>query len=343
MISSDHLQHTGHPPIYIDAEGIRGVSWRLSQEPHQSDAEGIKAISRWLRSEATIPPETTPPEIARPTPRIPKGCQPSRASIQLPFPRSQKRRLQKHRRFHAEGILAISRWLRSEATTPPGTTPPETDRPTPRIPEGCQPDRSSVQIPIFVFHARRFQELRQFLAERFHTVMLGLVRSVFLHPRSRRRAHRECAISLLPRKISETDLLVHPHGRRLLQFPHEARETMCSPQSHQQMHMIANAADALRKSSESCHGAAEVFVQTFHPSLINEWHAIFGGEHDVVMQSKKGRGHNEAGWLASLRDAWRFRIVSGGVASLNHRLIALMPSASCMTSKAKQTMNALLL
>lgn len=322
MISSDHLQHAGHQPIHIDAEGINSVSWRLSQEPHQSDAEGIPAISRWLRSGAT------PPETARPTLRIPRGCQPSRASNQLPFPRSQKRRHQKHRRFDAEGIPAISRWLRSEATTPPGTTPPETDRPTPRIPKGCQLDRPSVQIPIFVFHARRFQELRQLLAERFHAMILGLVRNVFLHPRSRRGAHRERAISLLPRKLSQTDLLVHPHGRRLLQFPHEVRETMCGPQSHQQMHMIANATDTLRKPSESRHGAAEVFVQTFHPSLIDEWHAVFGGKHDVVMQSKEGRGHNEAGWLASLRDAWRFRIVSGGVASLNHRLIALMPSAS---------------
>jgi hypothetical protein len=32
--------------------------------------------------------------------------------------------------------------------------------------------------------------------------------------------------------------------------------------------------------------------------------------------------------LASLRDAGCSRIVSGGVASLNHRLMAWMPSAS---------------
>jgi hypothetical protein len=49
----------------------------------------------------------------------------------------------------------------------------------------------------------------------------------------------------------------------------------------------------------------------------------------VVMQSKERRGHNGAGWLASLRDAGLSRIVSGGIASLNHRLMAGMPPASC--------------
>jgi hypothetical protein len=50
----------------------------------------------------------------------------------------------------------------------------------------------------------------------------------------------------------------------------------------------------------------------------------------VVMQSKERRGHIGAGWLASLRDAGLSlsRIISGGVASLNHRLMALNPSGS---------------
>ena len=74
----------------------------------------------------------------------------------------------------AEGITAISRWSRSEATTPPDHRATKT-----RIPEGCQPSRPSVQIPIFIFHARRFQELHQLLAKRFHAMMLGLVRDVF--------------------------------------------------------------------------------------------------------------------------------------------------------------------
>jgi hypothetical protein len=52
-----------------------------------------------------------------------------------------------------------------------------------------------------------------------------------------------------------------------------------------------------------------------------------GGEDEVVMQSEEGRGHSN-GWLASRRDAWIFRTFTGGVASLNHRLMAAMPPAS---------------
>jgi hypothetical protein len=48
----------------------------------------------------------------------------------------------------------------------------------------------------------------------------------------------------------------------------------------------------------------------------------------VVMQSEKCRWHGGAWLLASLRDARCFRILAGGVASLNHRLMAGMPSAS---------------
>ena len=87
----------------------------------------------------------------------------------------------------AEGISAISRWSRSEATTPPGHRATKT-----RIPEGCQPPRRSVQIPIFIFHARRLQKLNQLLAKRLHAMMLRLVRDVFLNLRPRSRAHREC-------------------------------------------------------------------------------------------------------------------------------------------------------
>jgi hypothetical protein len=48
----------------------------------------------------------------------------------------------------------------------------------------------------------------------------------------------------------------------------------------------------------------------------------------VVVQSEKCRWHGSASLLASLRDARCFPILPGGVASLNHRLIAGMPSAS---------------
>lgn len=104
----------------------------------------------------------------------------------------------------AEGIPAISRWSRSEATTPPDHRAETT-----RIPEGCQPGHASVQIPIFIFHARRVQKLYQLLAKRLHAMMLGLVRDVFLHLRPRGRADGEGAVAFLPRKLTQLDLFMH--------------------------------------------------------------------------------------------------------------------------------------
>jgi len=223
----------------------------------------------------------------------------------------------------AEGIPAISRWSRSEATTPPD---PRAE--TTRIPEGCQLGHASVQIPIFIFHARRFQELHQFLAKRFHAMMLGLVRDVFLHLRPRRGADGECTVAFLPGKLAQLDLVMHPNGRGLFQLPHEIGKTMRRLQSHQQVHMIGHATDTLRIPAKSSHRAAKVFVKAVSPCSVNERNTVLRGENDVVMQSEERRGHNGAVLLASLRDAGRWRIVSGGIASLNHRLMALNPSGS---------------
>ena len=225
----------------------------------------------------------------------------------------------------AEGIPAISRWL-SEATPPDRNHPCSSSKG--RIPEGCQPGRRSVQIPIFVFHSRLLQKINELLTKRLHAVMFGLVRNVFLHLRSCCRAYRECSVALLPCELPQPDLFMHPDRRCFLQFSHEIRQTMRGLQSHQQVHMIGHTADSLRKSAQPCHGAAEVFVQSFSPRRVDERHSVLRGENDVVVQSKKRRGHNGAVLLASLRDAGRRRIVSGGIAALNHRLMAWMPSAS---------------
>ena len=221
----------------------------------------------------------------------------------------------------AEGIPAISRWS-SEAT------PPDHRMETTRIPEGCQPPRRSVQIPIFIFHARRFQELHQLLAKRFHAMMLGLVRDVFLNLWPGRRTHRESSVAFLPGKLAQLDLVMHPDGRSLFQLPHEIGKTMRRLQPHQQMHMIGHATHALRKPAKSSHRASKVFVKAISPCNVDERCSILRGENDVVMQSKERRGHNGVCWLASLWDALIWPTLSGGIASLNHRLMALNPSGS---------------
>ena len=223
----------------------------------------------------------------------------------------------------AEGFKAISRWLRRVATTPPVCSANAE-----RIPEGCQPVHLSVQKTIFIFHTRLLQKILQLFAERFHPMMLGLVFNVFLHSRSRCRAHRERTIPFLPRKLMQLDLVTYPHGRRLLQLAQEVRQTMCGLQSNKQVHMVGKAAGTLRDSTESRRRAAEVFVQTFALRFRNQRRARLCGKNNVVMQSEKRRWHGWVWRLASLRDASVLPAWSGGIASLNHRLIALMPSVS---------------
>lgn len=99
-------------------------------------------------------------------------------------------------------------------------------------------------------------------------------------------------------------------------------------QSHEQVHMIGHTTDTLSKTTQPTHGATKVFVKAISPCTVDERRSILRGEYDVVMQSKKRRGHNGAVLLASLRDAALWCIVSGGIASLNHRLMALNPSGS---------------
>ena len=228
-----------------------------------------------------------------------------------------------HRDNDAGGIEAISRWLRSEATTPPV---PHTK--AVRIPKGCQQVHVSVQKTILVFHPRVFQKLLQLFAKRFNPMMLDLIADVFLHPRTRCRAHRKSTISFLPRKSTQLDLVTHPHRRCFLQFAQKIRQTMRGLQSNKKVHMIGHTADTLRNSTEARHGTTKIRVQRFAPGIGDQRRAVLCGKHDVVMQSEKRRWHGEAGRLASLQDASLRRMSSGGVASLNHRLIAMMPSAS---------------
>ena len=223
----------------------------------------------------------------------------------------------------AGGIPAIGRWLRSNATTPPDHRVETTG-----IPEGCQQMLVSVQKPVLIFHPRLLQKLDQLFAKRLHPMMHGLIRDVFLHLRPRRRAHGEGSISFLPCKLPKLDLFMNPHGRRLLQFPYEISEAMRGLQTDEQVDMISNAANALREPAQPRHRASEVFVQAVPPRGINQRQAVLRGKDDVVVQREKRRGHGFAGRLASLRDAGCLCNLSGGVALLNHRIMASMPPVS---------------
>jgi hypothetical protein len=94
------------------------------------------------------------------------------------------------------------------------------------------------------------------------------------------------------------------------------------------MHMVSHPTNALRKSAKPVHGSAEVLVQSRLPLVINQRCPVFGRENDVIVKRKKCRFHKEGKVLASLRDADVWVVCSGGVAALNHRLIAANPTGS---------------
>jgi len=224
-----------------------------------------------------------------------------------------------------KGLSAISWWLRSIATTPPDHRAPTT-----RIPEGCQPTRStSIQIPILIVHLRRLQKLRQLLPKRLYTVVLSLVRDVTLHLRTGRRADSERSIPFLPGEPPQSDGFMNPSRGRLFKLQHEIGQAMGGLQSNELMHVIGHASYPLRNAAQPRHRAAEVFMQAIPQGRIDHRCAVLRGEYEVEMESKKRRGHGgRRTRLASLPDAGLLRIVSGGVASLNHRLMAWMPPAS---------------
>ena len=200
--------------------------------------------------------------------------------------------------YEAIGFPAICRWSSEKRATPPvcRTTRRASHRDASHL-------RASIQIPILKLHPSLHQKLYQLLAKRLRAMMVPLVCDISPDTRSRRGAHRERAISLLPGKRTELDLLMHPHRRSLLELPHEIRETTRGLQSDEQMDMVRHAADALRKAAESIDGAAQVLVKLITPCCIDQRRAVLGGKNDMVMQGEKRRRHIVA-WLASCRDAF---------------------------------------
>jgi len=69
--------------------------------------------------------------------------------------------------------------------------------------------------------------------------------------------------------------------------------------SNQQMHMVANPADALRRAAQSGNGSAQILVQPGAPRRRNQRLTIFRGEDQMIQQAGV-RGWHKTIWLASL-------------------------------------------
>src|SRR2546425_5661641 len=95
------------------------------------------------------------------------------------------------------------------------------------------------------------------------------------------------------------------------------------------MDMIGHTSYPLRESFQAAHRATEVIMQTKAPGCVDGWHAVFGAEDEVIMQTEIGRCHNISS-LNLARVLWHpcgvrgwFLPRSGGVVALNHGVVGL--------------------
>src|SRR5947209_1479427 len=100
------------------------------------------------------------------------------------------------------------------------------------------------------------------------------------------------------------------------------------------MHVVRDAADALREAAEPVDRAAEVLVQTRGPGVRDERFAALRAEDDVVMEAEVGRGHRgRSGLLASLPGCDGFNRISHRRWRFAYRrLMAGKPSACDSTA-----------
>ena len=98
------------------------------------------------------------------------------------------------------------------------------------------------------------------------------------------------------------------------------------PNKH--MDVIRGSADTLCGSAQSVDGASQVFVEARFPICIDRGFPVFGREDQVIVEAEVG-GHGSAGSeVAAISSRWNsLSMLTGGVASLNPRLMAEKPSA----------------
>src|SRR5262249_50472545 len=135
------------------------------------------------------------------------------------------------------------------------------------------------------------QQFDQLLTRRLQAVMFFLPSDVSANRLTCGRANGERGVPLLPCEIRLADDVVNPNRSGLFQLAHEIRQAMRSLQANQEMNVVADAADALRKSIEAGHNTAKVFVKSSAPHNIDRRSAVFGGENEVIMQAQKGGSH----------------------------------------------------
>jgi len=95
-------------------------------------------------------------------------------------------------------------------------------------------------------------------------------------------ADRKRTVALLPCKITDANLIVHPTGRNGLQLAKHISKAMRRAKADQQMHVIRDTTDALGNSIRHADDATEIGVQCAAPWWLDHKLVIFLSENDVM-------------------------------------------------------------
>ena len=124
--------------------------------------------------------------------------------------------------------------------------------------------------------------------------MFFLPLDVSAHPRNLRLAHRERAISFLPRKRATfLERSRNPAGGVSFYFTDKFRERFVLPQFRQDVNVVRGSVYGQRDSAFVPNRSAEVFV---NPRAIRHRHqrfAVLRGKHNVIQQIAMGGTHSE--------------------------------------------------
>ena len=146
--------------------------------------------------------------------------------------------------------------------------------------------------------AAAVEEFEVFFLEGAVPVVFVLSGDVFFEGVAARRANGEGSVAFLPCEGGVTDVVMDPTGGDGLDIAYGVCEARGGAQADEEVDVIGDAADGLRDAVEVAHHAAEEGVEAVTPCRGDERCAVFGAEHDVVVEGEVGGWHGGGGVAA---------------------------------------------
>jgi len=192
-------------------------------------------------------------------------------------------------------------------------------------------DRVASKVTLVKWQTMRLQQNLEFLEERNASMMFFLPLDVPVHFGQHRLAHRECAISFLPRKPRAVlECSRDPAGRVSLQLPDEFRDRLVRPKFCQDVNVVGSSVDDQRDSVFVPDCTAEVLMRSGAHFWRQPGFAPLRREDDVIEQIAIGGTHSDADFRRPYSGAWFFLDYTRSSASLHSGLNSAAPSG-CLT------------